>query len=106
MKRALCGGLFAAVIFLGLARSAGAQHPQYHYYTGYQLNKWYYYPYQYFPHSYWPAQSPRWPEGPGQPYMKPPAYQTYPAFHQENWRYEMWQPQRYYRGNHFWLDQF
>ena len=73
---------------------------------GLPANKWYYYPYMYFPHNYWPAQAPRWPESPGMPYMKPPAYQAYPPFQEQNWRYEMWQPQRYYRGNHFWLDQF
>src|SRR5687767_15410723 len=100
MKRAMCSGLFAVLILLGLSLPARAQQPQYQYYTGYQLNKWYYYPYSYYPHNYWPAQAPRWPEGPGLPYMKPPAYQAYPPFHQENWRYEMWQPQRYYRGNH------
>ena len=32
-----------------------------------------YYPYSYFPHSYWPAQSPKYPETKGQPYVKPPA---------------------------------
>jgi hypothetical protein len=72
----------------------------------YQLQRFYYYPYYYFPHNYWPATSPRWPEQPGQPYMKPPAYMAYPPFLEKNWRYELWQPQRYYRGSHFWLDQF
>ena len=38
---------------------------QYQYYTGYQLNQWYYDPYKYFPHNYAPAQSPRWPEAQG-----------------------------------------
>jgi hypothetical protein len=49
---------------------------------------------------------PRWPEGPGMPYMPPPAYQAFPAFREPGWRYEYWQPQRYYRGSHFWLDVF
>ena len=74
--------------------------------TPYQLNHWYYYPYYYFPHNYWPEMSPKWPEGPNQPYMRPPAYQAYPAFLEPNWRYELWQPQRYHKGFHFWLDQF
>src|SRR5437588_10351345 len=83
-----------------------AQYPYNNYYPSYQLSRFYYYPYQYFPHNYWPATAPKWPEGPGMPYMKPPAYQAYPAFKEPNWRYELWQPQRYYRGSHFWLDQF
>ena len=70
------------------------------------LPRFYYYPYSYFPHSYWPANSPKYPEGPGQPYMKPPAYMAYPAFKEPGWRYELWEPMRFYRGNHFWLDQF
>ena len=106
MRSRICAFLLAAVAACCFSTKAEAQQPQYQYNTGYQLNKWYYYPYQYFPHNYWPAQAPRWPEAPGMPYMKPPAYQAYPAFHQENWRYEMWQAQPYYRGQHFWLDQF
>jgi hypothetical protein len=38
--------------------------------------------------------------------MKPPAYMTYPAFLEPHWRYEYWKSQPYYRGFHFWLDQF
>ena len=72
----------------------------------YQMQRFYYYPYYYFPHNYWPMTSPRWPEQPGQPYMKPPAYMAYPPFREPNWRYEWWEPQRYYRGSHFWLDVF
>ena len=87
-------------VWAGLPETASAQP------VSYQLNRFYYYPYYYFPHNYWPMMSPRWPERPGQPYMRPPAYQSYPAFHEPNWRYEMWTPQRYYRGFHFWLDQF
>lgn len=88
-----------------LGGGAEAQAQQY-YNPAYQLQRFYYYPYYYFPHNYWPATSPRWPEQPGQPYMKPPAYMAYPPFLQQRWRYEMWQPQRYYKGFHFWLDQF
>jgi hypothetical protein len=89
----------------GQAKSFG----QYQYnnnYPSYQLNRFYYYPYQYFPHNYWPQTSAKWPEAPGMPYMRPPAYQAYPPFLQINWRYEFWQAQKYYRGSHFWLDQF
>jgi len=64
--------VLTSLAVFGLCHTAVAQQPQYQYYTGYQLNKWYYYPYQYFPHNYWPAQGPRWPEAPGMPYMKPP----------------------------------
>jgi len=70
------------------------------------LPRYAYYPYYYFPHSYWPAQSPQWPEPKGHPYVKPPAYQAYPAFKEQGWRYELWEPMKYYRGHHFWLDQF
>jgi hypothetical protein len=70
------------------------------------IGKYYYYPFHYFPHNYWPQQSPTWPEPPGAPYMKPPAYMTYPPFQEPHWRYEWLIPQRYYRGFHFWLDQF
>lgn len=106
MNRRMLTALAAGLALCCFASASDAQQPQYQYYTGYQLNKWYYYPYTYFPHNYWPAQGPRWPEGPGMPYMKPPAYQAYPPFQQQNWRYELWQPQPYYRGHHFWLDQF
>ncbi len=71
-----------------------------------QLQRFYYYPYYYFPHNYWPIQGPRYPEPIGAPYMRPPAYMSYPAFHEPSWRYDLWQPARYYRGFHFWLDQF
>lgn len=70
------------------------------------LPRYSYYPYYYFPHNYWPAQSPQWPEPKGSPYVRPPAYMAYPPFKEPGWRYELWTPQRYHRGNHFWLDQF
>jgi hypothetical protein len=72
----------------------------------YQLQRFYYYPYYYFPHNYWPLMGPKWPERPNMPYLRPPAYMAYPPFLEANWRYELWQPQRYYQGSHFWLDQF
>ncbi len=106
MRRHLATALLITFAIIGACRTAHAQQAPYNYYTGYQLNTWYYYPYMYFPHNYWPAQGQRWPEPPGMPYAKPPAYQAYPPFHEPNWRYELWQPQRFYRGNHFWLDQF
>ena len=70
------------------------------------LNNFYYYPYYYYPHNYWPTVGPQWPEPTGSPYQPPPAYMSYPPFLEPNWRYEMWEPQKYYRGFHFWLDQF
>ena len=70
------------------------------------LPRFYYYPYYYFPASYWPQNSPQWPEPKGAPYVRPPAYQAYPPFKEPGWRYELWTPMKYYRGSHFWLDQF
>ncbi len=103
-----CGLLAFTFITLGLIGHEPAANAQYYqpYYQSYQLNRLFYYPYYYFPHSYWPAMGQRWPEATGQPYMTPPAYMAYPAFKEPGWRYELWQNQRYYRGNHFWLDVF
>jgi hypothetical protein len=75
------------------------------------LSRYSYYPYYYFPHNYWPSMSPRWPEPAGMHAtgfhpVPPPAYMAYPPFVEPMWRYELWQPQSYYRGFHFWLDQF
>ncbi|HEY7312164.1 MAG TPA: hypothetical protein VH643_22560 [Gemmataceae bacterium] len=72
----------------------------------YNMGKFFYYPFYYYPHSYWPTESCPWPERPGQPYMRPPAYMSYPPFLEPHWRYEWYVPQKYYRGFHFWLDQF
>src|SRR5215475_4186770 len=88
----------AIVMWLGRPTPVGAQNQQ--------LQRFYYYPYYYFPHNYWPTQSPRWPEPPGAAYQPPPAYMAYPPFREPNWRYELWEPAKYYRGFHFWLDQF
>lgn len=96
-------GMAGLLLALWLAAPASAQHPNYY---PYQLQRWYYYPYYYFPHNYWPSNSPRYPERPWEPYRRPPAYMAYPPFHAPNWRYELWQFQPYYRGFHFWLDQF
>ena len=70
------------------------------------LTRFNYYPYYYFPHSYWPSNSPQWPEQPGQPYQRPPAYMAYPPFQEPRWHYMLFESHRYYSGNHFWLDQF
>jgi hypothetical protein len=70
------------------------------------MGKFWYYPYYYYPHNYWPTESCSWPERPGEPYMRPPAYMAYPPFLEPHWRYEWYVPQKYYRGFHFWLDQF
>src|SRR5438552_13837781 len=98
-RRLTC--LVGAVITLAIWTGASPARAQ-----NQELNRYYYYPYYYFPHNYWPAQSPKWPERPGAAYMPPPAYQAYPPFQEPHWRYAFWQAQKYYRGFHFWLDQF
>jgi hypothetical protein len=90
--------VLAVALWTGTVQRAAAQEPT--------LPRMYYYPYYYYPHSYWPQNSPTWPEPKGHPYVRPPAYMAYPAFKEPGWRYELWTPMRYYRGNHFWLDQF
>lgn len=94
----LAGLAVIAVMGLGSTPSAQATEPP--------LPRYYYYPYYYFPHSYWPALSPQYPEPKGHPYVRPPAYMAYPPFHEPGWRYELWTPMQWHRGNHFWLDQF
>src|SRR5947209_19995599 len=98
LQRWLPSLLAGIVVLVCCAAPAHAQ--------GLDPNKFYHYPYYYFPHSYWPTQGPKWPEPPGAPYQRPPAYMSYPAFREPNWRYEAWEPQHYHRGSHFWLDQF
>lgn len=98
--RKMQGWLFIAAIMLSLVGSGGAKAQDY------TLGRMYYYPYYYFPHNYWPQQSPSYPERLGDAYMKPHAYMAYPPFHEPHWRYELNTPMRYYRGFHFWLDQF
>jgi hypothetical protein len=83
------------------AVSAAPAHAQFQ-----EPSRFFYYPYYYFPHNYWPSQGPRWPEPPGAPFQPAPAYMAYPPFREPHWRYEWWEPQHYYRGFHFWLDQF
>jgi hypothetical protein len=96
--QAVCAGLLGLGLWLCCSGPAHAE--------DYSMGRYFYYPYYYFPHSYWPQMSPAWPEPPGKPYMHPPAYMSYPPFREPHWRYEMWKPQPYYRGFHFWLDQF
>jgi hypothetical protein len=103
MLRRLCLVLLA--VSLGAALWAGSATPAHAQQPG-NMNRFFYYPYYYFPHNYWPGMGPQWPEPVGQPYMRPPAYMAYPPFREPHWRYEYWQPQFYYRGSHFWLDQF
>ncbi|HZT83737.1 MAG TPA: hypothetical protein VFA26_26135 [Gemmataceae bacterium] len=98
---ALLGGGLAAALWVGGPGTAQAQSPMTR-----PMNPFYYYPYYFFPHSYWPTMSPPWPGPYWAGYQRPPAYMAYPPFKEPHWRYEWWQPQRYHRGFHFWLDQF
>ncbi|MCX7667025.1 MAG: hypothetical protein N2112_15945 [Gemmataceae bacterium] len=98
MRRYVIALAILTGLFLAAPSTSQAKEPP--------LPRWYYYPYSYFPHNYWPTYSPQYPEPLGQPYQRPPAYMAYPPFKEPNWRYELWQNQKYYRGNHFWLDQF
>jgi hypothetical protein len=91
----LAGVAAVAVIWTGSGSAAEPPLPRYSYY-----------PYYYFPHSYWPSLSPQYPEPIGSPYVRPPAYMAYPPFKEPGWRYELWTPMKWYRGSHFWLDQF
>ncbi len=98
MRLAIAGGLLALGLWLAAPSPAMAQ--------DYNMDRFFYYPYYYFPHNYWPSTSPTWPERPGQPYVKPPAYMAYPAFEAPYFHYPLTQKMSYYRGFHFWLDQF
>ncbi len=95
--------LIIGLTLLALSSWTSQTHAQY---PAQQLQRWYYYPYYYYPHNYWPTMGPRWPEAPGHPYMKPPGYMAYPPYLQKDWHYYMFKPMKYYRGFHFWLDQF
>ena len=87
-------GLLTATLWLAPASSARAD----------DVMRMYHYPYYYFPHNYYPNQV-TWPDY-RQKFQLPPAYMAYPPFHDPTFRYEMWTNHRYYRGFHFWLDQF
>jgi len=109
MGRFLSATLAACVVLaagIGGQPQASAQNLYNNQFQSYQLNRFYYWPYYYFPHNYWPLTTPKWPEPPGAPYMPPPAYQAYPAYLDPYWHYPMWHAMKYYRGSHFWLDQF
>ena len=96
--------LAGALLLLSVLAPGQPAQAQVHY--PYHLQPFYYYPYHYYPHNYWPSMGPRYPERPGEPYRRPPAYMAFPPFTEPNWRYEYFAPQPYYRGFHFWLDQF
>jgi hypothetical protein len=98
LRVALAAGVLALGLWSASAESARAQN--------YTMDRFFYYPYYYFPHNYWPANSPVWPERPGEPYRAPPAYMAYPPFNETHWRYEISEKMSYYRGFHFWLDAF
>src|SRR5262245_57049582 len=66
LGRLLPALVLGAVAFFVWNGSAGASEPP--------LTRFHYYPYYYWPHNYWPTQGPAWPESPGSPYMRPPAY--------------------------------
>src|SRR5687767_7955831 len=83
-RRSILGVARALGFFAALPNPAEAKDPP--------LPRFYYYPYYYYPHSYWPQHSPQWPEPPGSPYVRPPAYMAYPPFKEPNWRYELFQP--------------
>lgn len=102
MRRRCFTTICAGAMFLGfwLATGSTAQAQDRN------LDRFFYYPYYYFPADYWPTTGPRWPEPTGAPYMRPPAYMAYPPFREPTWRYDLWEPKTYYRGFHFWLDQF
>jgi hypothetical protein len=104
MLRRFALAVGVAAVTLGAAAEAPAQAPQQGPTT--PLNRYYYYPYTYFQHNYWPANSPQWPEQPGQAYVPPPAYMALPPYKPPAWRFEYAQPLYYYRGSHFWLDVF
>ena len=97
-RRWMLGAALLLGVVLAAPTSAKAGDPP--------LPRGFYYPYVYFPHNYWPQYSPQWPEPQGAPYMRPPAYMAYPAVKEPGWTYMLWMNHKYYRGNHFWLDQF
>ena len=98
MRRGILAGLIVLCLWLALPVRAGAQ--------DYYLGRMFYYPYHYFPHNYAPSMGPKWPEGPGQPYMPPPAYMAYPPYKEPNWIYMQQRSQRFHSGAHFFLDIF
>lgn len=98
MRPGFVAGMLLVGLWLGQPSQLRAQ--------DWNLNPYFYYPYHFFPHNYWPANSPVWPERPGEMYRKPPAYMAYPAFLEPHWRYDLFERKSHYRGFHFWLDSF
>ncbi|MFN4259021.1 MAG: hypothetical protein ACK4RK_06960 [Gemmataceae bacterium] len=108
---ALSAGVVGLILFLGTPAKAQAQYYSWDMYRFplpqcYTMNNFWYYPYYYFPANYWPCLGPKWPEGPGEPYRRYPAYMAFPPFTEPGWRYEYFEPQTYHRGYHFMLDIF
>lgn len=97
----LLAGALGVVLWSAGTAPAHAQSP-----SCPDCQRFFHYPFYYFPHNYWPSQGPQWPEPPGKCYQPPPAYMAYPPYKAPAWRYELWEPQHYHRGSHFWLDQF
>jgi hypothetical protein len=91
---------------LGLGLWAGSAAPARAQAATYNVGRFFYYPYYFWPANYWPVMLPPWPEQPGAPYMRPPPYMAYPPFREPQWRYDWYEPLRWHRGFHFWLDQF
>jgi len=90
----LLAGLLGLGMFFGGADTAKAD----------DINRMYHYPYYYFPHSYAPNYQ-RWPIQ-GQHFAPSPAWMAYPPYLDQNFSYPLFENKRYYRGNHFFLDQF
>ena len=95
----LQGLAILGLLLCSLASEANAQAP-----TRQDINRYNYYPYYYFPHNYWPNQV-RWPN-PNQPFQRPPNYMAYPPYLDPDFRYDLFEWKRYYKGHHFFLDQF
>jgi hypothetical protein len=94
MKRGLFLLLLALGLWSGVTATAQADDPM----------RLYHYPYTYYPFDYQPLYY-HWPDS-RQSFQPAPPYMYYPPYRVPSWRYEFWEYQRYYRGNHFFLDQF
>lgn len=68
------------------------------------INRMYHYPYYYYPHNYAPNYQ-RFPQ-PGAHFQRAPSWMAYPPYLDQNFSYPLFENKRYYRGNHFFLDQF
>jgi hypothetical protein len=98
LRRCLLPALSLVVGWLTFVPGADAQsHPV-------DIDRFYHYPHHYFPQSYWPNME-KWPD-PRKHMQPPPAYMAYPPYLDPSFRYPLWRPMKYYKGFHFWLDQF